>query len=178
LLEPKWPRDRSESFLKVPVSADRCGVTRIRLSVSSFSAFPEVPNPILWVECGGRVFDRREITGPIDLEYQVQAEDSLITREGFLSVALTPRVELGYRVPNFENEDNSDPRQLPGGMGLFRPVWNKGELKDPAQQPRPFVVLKQIELEPQYVAAWPPAEWQVDLGPISDTRESMNEAIF
>ncbi|MCE2725628.1 MAG: DUF1592 domain-containing protein [Planctomycetaceae bacterium] len=177
LLEPKWPRDRSESFLKVPVSADRCGVTRIRLSVSSFSAFPEVPNPILWVECGGRVFDRREITGPTDLEYQVQAEDALISREGFLAVALTPRVELGYRVPNFENEDTSDPRTLPGGMGLFRPVWNKAEHKDPAQQPRPFVVLKQIELEPQYVAAWPPAEWQVDLGPISDTLDSAKKLL-
>jgi len=177
LLEPKWPAEGSESFLKVPVSADRCGVTRIRLSVSSFSAFPEVPNPILWVECGGRVFDRREITGPTDLEYQVQTEDALISREGFLSVALTPRVELGYRVPNFENEDTSDPRQLPGGMGLFRPVWSKGELKDPAQQPRPFVVLKQIELEPQYVAAWPPAEWQVDLGAISDTPASAEKLL-
>jgi mono/diheme cytochrome c family protein len=169
LLEPMWPRDRSNPFLKVPVPADRAGVVRIRFSVGSFLAFPEVPNPILWVECGGRVLDRREITGPTDLEYQVQVEDSLITSQGFLSVALTPRVEIGYRVPGFENEDTSDPRQLPGGMGLFRPVWSKTEHKDPGQQPRPFVVLKQVELEPNFVAAWPPAEWQVDLGAISDS---------
>ena len=177
LLEPKWPSDRSDSFLKVPVPADRCGVTRIRLSVSSYSAFPEVPNPILWVECGGRVLERREITGPTDLEYQVQAEDSLVTREGFLSVALTPRVELGYRVPGFENEDTSDPRRLPGGMGLFRPAWDKKELKDPAEQPRPFVVLKQFELEPHYVAAWPPAAWQADLGAITDSLESAEKLL-
>lgn len=177
MLEPKWPRDRSEPFLKVPVPADSCGVVRIRLSVSSFLAFPELPNPILWVECGGRVLDRREITGPTDLEYQVQVEDSLVTREGFLPVSLTPRVELAYRVQGFENEDTSDPRQLPGGMGLFRPAWSKSEYKDPAQQPRPFVVLKQLELEPHYVAAWPPAAWQVDLGEISDTPASAEKLL-
>jgi mono/diheme cytochrome c family protein len=177
LLEPKWPRDGSETFLKVPVPADRCGVVRIRLSVSSYSAFPDVPNPILWVECGGKVFDRREIAGPTDLEYQVQVEDALITREGFLSVALTPRVELGYRVPGFENDDTSDPRQLPGGMGLFRPVWSKTEHKEPEQQPRPFVVLKQVELEPHYVAAWPPTEWAVDLGEISDSPASAEKLL-
>ena len=177
LLEPKWPRDGSESFVKVPVPASRSGVMRLRLSVSSYSAFPHVPDPILWVEFGGTVVDRREISGPTELEYQVQIEDSFITREGFLSVALTPRVELPYRIEGFENEDKSDPKSLPDGAGLFRPVWNPAEHKNPEQQPRPFLVLKQVELEPHFVAAWPPRAWKVDLGEITDSPQSAEKLL-
>ena len=137
----------------------------MKFSIASYSAFPGVPDPILWVKIGSRVLDRQEITGPMDLEYQVQLEDTIIGKKG-LGIALTPRVEIAYGVKGFANEDRSKPQDLPDGAGLFRPVWDKKKLRTPEQQPRPFVVLKQVELEPRYVAAWPPARWNVDLGEI------------
>lgn len=176
LMEPGWPSDRHGNFMVVPPPPDGRGVMRIKLSVGSYAAFPEVPNPTLSVKVGPRVVDRREITGPMDLEYQVQFEDELVGSKG-LEVALDPRVEFAFQVPGFENEDTSDPRRLPGGGGLFRPVWSKAELKDPSQQPRPFVVLKRFEIEPLYVAAWPPAEWQVDLGEIADSLPSAEKLL-
>ena len=171
LIEPKWPKDRGSNLFRVPVPSDRRGLVRVKFSVSSFSAFAEVPNPIVWVEAGGRVLDRREITGPIDLEYIVQLEDTLVSSRG-LSIELTPRVEMPYRVKGFENEDKSNPSQLPNGAGLFRPAWDKKTLRQPEQQPIPFLVLKQVEVEPHYVAAWPPRKWNVNVGEISDSPES------
>lgn len=177
LMEPKWPRDGSNSLFKVSAPPAKAGVIRMKFSVSSYSGFPDLPNPILWVEAGGRVLDRREITGPVDLEYHVQFEDAILSSKGRLGVSLTPRVELAYRVPGFENEDRSKPGQFPGGAGLFRPVWSRGVQKEPEQQPRPFLVLKQVELEPHYVAAWPPKEWDVDLGEISDSLPSAEKLL-
>ena len=92
----------------------------------------------------------------MDFEYQVQFEDSIIGKKG-LSIEFTPLVEMPYAVNGFENEDKSKPKDLSDGAGLFRPAWDKKKLRDPEQQPRPFVVLKQVELEPDFVAAWPPA---------------------
>lgn len=176
LVEPKWPREASSNLFRVPAPAGEGGVMRMKFSVSSFSGFPDLPNPILWVEAGGRVLDRREITGPVDLEYHVQFEDAMVGSKG-LPVAITPRVEFAYRVPGFENEDTSKPSQLPGGIGLFRPAWDKKTLVNPEQQPRPFLVLKQVELEPNFVAAWPPQEWGVDLGELSDSPQSAEKLL-
>ena len=171
LIEPKWPRDRGSNLFRVPVPEDKRGLVRVKFSVASSSGFPEVPNPILWVKIGGRTLDRREITSPMDLEYQVQLEDSLVGSKG-LSVGMTPRVEMPYQVDGFENEDRSKPDQFPDGAGLFRPVWDRKALRNPEQQPRPFAVLKHVELEPQYVAVWPPKKWNVDIGEISDNAQS------
>ena len=96
----------------------------MKFSVASYCAFPEVPNPVLSVKIGGRVIDRREITGPMDLEYQVQVEDAILGKSG-LSIGVTPRVEIAYGVKGFENEDRSNPKDLPDGAGLFRPAWDK-----------------------------------------------------
>ena len=176
LIEPKWPRDGASDFFRVPSPPSRGGVMRMKFSVSSYAGFPDLPNPTLWVKAGGGVLDRREITGPVDLEYHVQFEDALVGSKG-LAVSLTPRIELGYRVPGFENEDTSKPGQFPGGAGLFRPAWDKKTLRNPEQQPRPFLVLKQVELEPHYIAAWPPQEWNVDLGEISDSLPSARKLL-
>ena len=176
LVEPKWPRDRSSKMFSVPPPANKQGIVRVKVSVSSYSAFSEVPNPILWVRMGGRVFDRQEINGPMDLEYQVQVEDTLLGSRG-LGVEFTPRVEIAYAVEGFENEDRSKPTQLPDGAGLFRPVWDKKVRRMPAEQPRPFLVLKHVELEPHYVAAWPPAKWNVDIGDISDSDRSAQKLL-
>jgi hypothetical protein len=107
----------------------------------------------------------------------VQFEDAILSSKGRLSVSLTPRVELAYRVPGFENEDRSKPGQFPGGAGLFRPAWTRAVYKEPEQQPRPFLVLKQVEIEPHCVAAWPPQEWNVNLGEISDSSPSAQKLL-
>ena len=61
LVEPKWPKDRSVTMFSVPTPQDQRGLVRVKVSVASYSAFPEVPEPILWVKIGGRVLDRREV---------------------------------------------------------------------------------------------------------------------
>ncbi|MFP6874006.1 MAG: DUF1592 domain-containing protein [Verrucomicrobiales bacterium] len=176
LVEPKWPKDRTSGMFSVPPPPDGRGLVRVKVSATSYCAFPEVPNPIVWVKIGGRVLDHREITGPMDLEYQVQFEDSIIGKNG-LSIGFTPRVEIAYEVKGFENEDRSKPKDLPGGAGLFRPLWDKKKLKTPEQQPRPFLAVQQVELEPRYVAAWPPAKWKVNLGEIGDNAKSAGKLL-
>lgn len=176
LIEPKWPKDRSSSMFGVTAPEDGQGIARIKFSVVSYSAFPDVPNPIAWVKIGERVIDRREISGPVDLEYQVQYEDSILGKKG-LSISFTPRVEMPYAVKGFENEDKSKPSELPDGAGLFRPVWDKRKLRNPEEQPRPFVALRHVELEPDYVAVWPPAEWRVDLGELRDDEKSAGKLL-
>ena len=175
LVEPKWPRDRSSSLFSIPPPPDRRGLVRVKFSVASYCTFPEVPNPILWVKIGGRVMDRQEITGPMDLEYQVQIEDTIIGKKG-LSIGFTPRVEMAYRVKGFENEDRSKPNQtcrmalgFSGRPGTKR---NSGHRSSSLGR---FVVLKQVKLEPRYVAAWPPASWNIDLGEIGDNRRERGE---
>lgn len=103
----------------------------------------------------------------MDLEYVVQIEDTIIGNKG-LSVSFTPRVEIAYEVEGFENEDKSKPDRLSEGAGLFRPAWDKKILRQPEEQPRPFVVVKAVEEEPRYVAAWPSEHWETDL---SDSTE-------
>ncbi len=177
LVEPKWPKDRSSNLFSVPTSHGKEGLMRVKLNVASYSAFPDVPDPILWTKIGGRVLERREITGPTELEYTVQIEDMIAGKHG-LGFAFTPRVELAYQVDGFENEDKSKPDQLPDGAGLFRPAFDKKKYRKPEEQPRPFLVIKDIELEPHYVAAWPPANWDVDLGPLGDNTDSAEKLLL
>lgn len=176
LLEPKWPKDRSSSLFRVPPPPKQAGLFRVKFSLNSYSAFPGVPHPIAWIKIGGRVLDRREIAFPTDLEYVVQLEDSIIGSKG-LAVSITPRVELPYRVKGFENEDKSKPSQLPDGAGLFRPAWDKKKLRKPEQQPRPFLVLKAVEFEPEYVATWPPKEWNSEIDTITDSPTSAKQLL-
>lgn len=177
LVEPKWPKDRVRNLFSVPPPTDRQGLVRVKFRIGLYSAFAKVPHPILWVRIGGRVLDRREVTGPMELEYQAQLEDSIIGPKG-LAIAMTPRVELPYSVDGFENEDRSKPDKLPEGAGLFRPAWDKKKLKKPEQQPRPFVVLKSVELEPNFVAAWPPQQWNVDVGKLIDSPHSAERLLI
>ncbi|MEM7014730.1 MAG: DUF1587 domain-containing protein, partial [Verrucomicrobiota bacterium] len=124
LIEPKWVKDRSSNLFSVPPPENGRGIVRVKFSVASFSAFPDVPNPILWVKIGDRIFERREVAGPMDLEYLIQLEDAILRSKG-LGVAITPRVEIAYGVDGFENEDRSKPDQLPNGAGLYRPLLDK-----------------------------------------------------
>ena len=110
-------------MFSVPPPPDGRGLVRVKFSVASYCAFPEVPNPILWVKIGGRVMDRQEITGPMDFEYQVQVEDSIIGKKG-LSIGFTPRVEIAYGVKGFRERGQVEAqglagwrRTVPAGLG-------------------------------------------------------------
>ncbi|MCH2060929.1 MAG: DUF1592 domain-containing protein, partial [Verrucomicrobiales bacterium] len=174
--ETRWPGDRTSSMFSVPYPPEQRGLSRVKVSIISYSAFTGVPNPVLEVKIGGRIHDRQEITGPVALEYQVQVEDAIKSSKG-LSFGFTPRVPVAYAVKGFENEDKSKPDKLPNGAGLYRPAWDKKKLRKPEEQPIPFVAFQRIEVEPHYVAAWPPVGWNVDIGEITDSLQSAEKLL-
>lgn len=175
LIEPKAVGDRDELTISVPTPADRQGVLRLTVVVSAFKPLDGIPNPRLWVRIGGQDLDFREITGTLDkpqrLVYEVQLGDLVVQSKG-VSVSLSNKVEIPYAVAGFENEDKSNPKEpVPGGTGLFRPMFDRRTLPVD-KQPAPFVVLQQISIEPTVVVAWPPAEWKANVGEIKDNAES------
>lgn len=171
LLEPRAPGERDVQSVSIPVAADGRGVLRLRLVVSVMKPMPGLPNPRLWVEIGGRDIDFAELTGSLDkpqeLVYLVQLEDVAIQPKG-VTIALSNKIEVPYGVPGFENDDRTKPEDnVPGGAGLFRPVFDRK--LPPEKQPAPYILLHEIEIDPNYVAVWPPAEWKVNPGPMEDS---------
>ncbi len=171
LLPPSWVGDRDSFSIRLPPTSRRAGVLRLKLVVSAYKPVAGVPNSRLWIEVGNRDFDYVEITGtsaqPQQLEWEIQIDDLAIDAKG-LSIQLSNKVELPYSVPGFENEERVDPEKpIPGGAGLFRPSYDRKKLKL-AEQPVPFVAIHKIEIDPGFIALWPPAEWNLDLGEIKD----------
>lgn len=171
LLQPRAAGERDTLQFSIPVAANRQGVLRLSLAVSAMKPMDGLPNSRLWVEVGGTDIDFCEITGTLDkpqrLVYEVQLDDLAIQTKG-VSIRLSNRVEIPYAVKGFENDDRSNPKDPPpGGTGLFRPAFDRKGLP-PEKQPAPFVVLQRIDIEPNFVAAWPPKEWQADVGEIKD----------
>ena len=139
LVEPSWPRDRAGSMFRVPAPPDGRGVARVKFSVSSYAAFPEVPTPILWVSFGGRPTDRREITRR--WTWSTKCSSRTASRSRGLSVGVTPR----WRFPRgerFRERRQVKPLSCPARSST---VWDRRKLREPEQQPRPFLVLKQVE---------------------------------
>jgi Protein of unknown function (DUF1592)/Protein of unknown function (DUF1588)/Protein of unknown function (DUF1595)/Protein of unknown function (DUF1587)/Protein of unknown function (DUF1585)/Planctomycete cytochrome C len=175
LLEPRWVGERDTLNIVLPITANSHGILRVKLLVSAMKPMAGLPSPHLWVETGGRNIDYREITTPMDrpeeLVYEVQIDDLAIDTKG-LRLMLSNKVEIPYAVKGFENEEKSKPGEtIPGGTGLFRPLFDRK--RTPLEnQPAPFIVLHHIEIDLDYQAAWPPANWQVKLGPIGDNLES------
>ncbi|MEQ8790391.1 MAG: DUF1592 domain-containing protein [Pirellulaceae bacterium] len=172
LIEPKWVGERGGQEFLIPPPSGGAGVLRLKLVVAAVKPLAGVPNPHLWVEIGGRDIDYREITGtpaaPQHLVYEVQIDDLAIETKG-LGIELSTRVEVPYAVEGFENEDKSKPDEpIPGGPGLFRPVYDRKSTPYDAA-PAPFIALQRIEIEPNYVAAWPPPSWNVDSMEIEDS---------
>jgi hypothetical protein len=165
LLHPQWVGDRAETGFWVAPPADRRGILRIKVVVSALRRIAGLPNPHLWVEIGGKAFDRREIEAdrPRELVYEAQIED-LATEPRGIAVSLACRVEVPYAVEGFENEDRSRPDQppVPGGTGLFRPAFDRKQLP-PERQPVPFIVLHEVEIDSDHVRAW-----GSEAGPLAD----------
>jgi mono/diheme cytochrome c family protein len=175
LLEPRAVGERETLSFTVPLQANRRGVLRLMLVVAALKPVAGLPDPHLWIEIGGKNVDYRAITATEDrpqrLVYEVHLGDLVVQTKG-VSIHLSNKVEIPYAVEGFENEENvnlKDP--VPGGTGLYRPRYDRRKLP-PEQQPAPFVILQQIDIEPDVVLAWPPAAWRTDVGEIKDDPES------
>jgi hypothetical protein len=180
LLKPKWVGDRGGLTIRIPPPENRSAILRLRFEVAALINVPGVPNPHLWVEVGGRDIAQLEISNPPDqpriLEYQVQLSDVNIDSKG-LSIRLCTRVEMPYAIAGFENEEKTKPGEMvPGGTGLYRPLFDAKKLPLD-EQPVPFVVLQSFEVEPDYRAAWPPADWKLDKFDLLDDRKSAEKLL-
>lgn len=175
LLQPQWLGDRSDSWIHVAPPRDRRGILRLRVLVSALRKMAGLPYPRLWVQIGGKHVDHREITAgadrPQELVYDVQVEDLAVDPRG-IGITLACKVETPYAIDGFENEDKSraDQPPVPGGTGLFRPAFDRKLPLD--RQPIPFLVLHEIEIDPDRVASWPPESWGAKLGPVADDLDS------
>jgi hypothetical protein len=179
LLKPKWVGERGGMTIRIHPPASRLSVLRLTLEVSVKKFIDGLPDPRLWVEVGGLDLDYAEITNPPDqpstLSYEVHPADVAIDAKG-LAITLCNRVEVPYAVPGFENEDKSKPDEtIPGGTGLFRPLYDRKAPID--QQPVPFIVLHSIQIEPDYRIAWPPAEWDSGIAAVSDDAASASRLL-
>jgi len=173
-IEPKWVGERGDLEIFVPPPSDRRGVLRVTFTVGVMKPYDSVPNPNFWVEVGAKDIAYEEITAspdePHEFTYEVQLEDLAIEPKG-VQISFSNRVELPYAVEGFKNEDKTKPDEnIPGGPGLFRPDYDRKKTP-PEKTPAPFVVLRQVKIEADYVAAWPPAEWEAGIGEISDSPE-------
>jgi hypothetical protein len=171
LVEPTWVGERGGLEITVPVPAGGRGVLRLQLTIAAFKPRAGVPHPHLWLEVGAKDLDVREITStpekPIELVYEVQLEDLAVGANG-VPISLSNKVEIPYAVEGFENEDRSKPEEkIPGGTGLFRPAFDRRSVPLD-QQPVPFLVIQRIQIEPGYVAPWPPPSWKSPVGKLSD----------
>ena len=169
LIDPKWLKDKSGwlSF-HLPIPESEAGVARLTCEVSSMSGdFEGIPRAHLWVKAGGHVREVLDVTeapnAPRRLQYDIQIEDAILSEKG-LGFSLQNRVEVPYAVKGFENDDRTKPEDnVPGGGGLFRPLWDRKKIRDPLQMPVPFIVVHNIQVDVGRVANWPPSDWEVEI---------------
>ncbi len=181
LIESRAVGDREELSFSVPAPPSKEGVLRLTLTVSGMKPFPNLPNPRLWVRIGGKNLDFHEVTAVADkpqrLVYEVQLGDLVVQSKG-VTISLASKVEIPYAVDGFENEDKTsanDKNPPPGGTGPFRPFFNRK--LPPEKQPSPFVVLHDITIEPDTVTAWPPANWNANVGEVKDNADSARKLL-
>ncbi|MBM84323.1 MAG: hypothetical protein CMJ78_27520 [Planctomycetaceae bacterium] len=154
----------------MPAPADKRAALKLTLRVSAKRPFPNLPLPMLWVKVGGKYIDYRSISEKSEvLTYAVRMEDHLID-DGVIKVMLRTFVEMPYSVEGFENDDRSKPEdKIPGGIGVYRPKFDRKKLRTPDSQPVPSIVIESIEIDYDHRAAWPPANWDVDVDIKNDT---------
>ncbi|QDU92483.1 DUF1592 domain-containing protein [Lignipirellula cremea] len=177
-LPTQWTGDRGNSFLAVPAPADKRAAFKMTLRVSARRPLPGLPLPTLWVKVGGAYLDYRPISEePQTLTYAVRMEDHLVEGD-VIKIMLQSFVEVPYAVEGFENDDRSKPEDnIPGGVGVFRPAFDRKQLRTPEQQPVPAIVIESITIDYDHIAAWPPASWQAKIGQIEDNEASAEKLL-
>lgn len=179
LIEPRSVGERDELRINIPAPPQNQGVLRMKLVVSAYKPLPGLPNPRLWIEVAGKDIDYRELTQELDqpheLHYQIQLDD-LAIESRFINIHLSNKVEIPYAVDGFENDEQSKDKPVPGGTGLYRPKYDR-RATPLEKQPAPYIVLQSIEIEPNFVAPWPPAAWKVDVGEVRDDLASAQKLL-
>ncbi len=163
LMETQWVGDKRGMEMYVPAPEDKRGLLKLTLEVAVQKYFDGMPDPHLWVNVGSKAIDYRQISAspdkPQKLVYVIQLEDVAVGSKG-IKIALQSKVETPYAVKGFKNEVKSN-EPIPGGGTMFRPEFDKKQ-RDPKKRPVPYLVLQSIEIEPGYVAAWPPEAWNTE----------------
>lgn len=178
-LPTQWPGERGSSFLAFPAPRDKNAVLKVKLRVrAKRDSFPGLPEPSLWVSLGGSYIDHLQIDeNSRELTYAIRLEDYTI-EGGDMKVMLRTFVEMPYAVEGFENDDRSKPEdKIPGGIGTYRPKWDKKVLRTVDVQPVPAIVIESIEVDYDHRAKWPPASWNASLGEIADNDESAQQLL-
>ena len=172
-LPTQWTGDRGNSFLAVPAPADKRAAMKMTVRVVARRPMPGLPEPMLWVKVGGSYIDYRPIgEEPQTLVYAVRMEDCLIEGD-VIKIMLQSFVEVPYAVDGFENDDRSKPEDnIPGGIGVYRPAFDRKVLRTPDEQPVPSIIVESIVIDYDHRAAWPPASWNSDAGEIADNDQS------
>ena len=172
-LQTQWTGDRGNSFLAVPAPADNRAAMKLTLVVAAKRPFAGLPVPTLGVKVGGQFIDYRPISEDAQtLSYTIRMEDHLV-EDGVIKTMLRCYVEVPYAVEGFENDDRSKPEdKIPGGIGTFRPKFDRKKLRKPAEQPVPSIVVQSIEIDYDYVAQWPPSTWDLRADEIIDDDDS------
>lgn len=155
-LPTQWTGDSGNSFLAFPAPADKRAALKMTMRVFARRPMAGLPLPMLWVKVGGSYIDYRPIgEEPQTLVYAVRMEDCLIEGSA-LKVMLQSFVEVPYAVEGFENDDRTKPEDnLPGGIGVYRPAFDRKVLRTPDVQPVPSIVIESIEVDYDHRAVWP-----------------------
>lgn len=177
-LPTQWTGDRGNSFLALPMPSDKRAALTLKLRVVAKRPLPGLPAPTLWVKIGGKYLDYVSVGDqPQVLTYAVRAEDHLV-EDGVMKIMLSSFVEMPYAVKGFENDDRSKPEdRIPGGIGVYRPAFDRKTLRTPEVQPVPSIVIETIEIDYDHKAVWPPEEWNVATREIADNDQSAHTLI-
>lgn len=177
-LQTQWSGDRGSSLLALPAPATKRAALKVSMRLKANRSFPGIPLPTLWVKIGGKYVDYVSIgEAPQTLEYAVRMEDQLI-EDGTLKIMLRSMVEMPYSVDGFPNDDRSKPEDnIPGGIGMYRPKFDRKKLRTPEVQPVPSLVVEWMEVDYNYSAAWPSENLQGQKQELEDSDESARELL-
>ena len=158
-LQTQWSGDRANSLLTCPAPANKEAALKVVMRVRALRPLPQLPYPMLWVSVGGKYVDYVPLEDTAEtLTYVVRMEDQLVEQRE-IKIMLRAMVEVPYAVDGFENDDRSKPQDdIPGGIGMYRPKFDRKQLRTPDVQPVPSIVVECLEIDHDHRVAWPNQE--------------------
>jgi hypothetical protein len=174
-LKTEWSGDRGASFLAIPAPADKNATIKVKPRVKALRPMPGLPNPILWIKIGGKYIDYQPVPDEgVTLEYAVRVEDCLV-EDGVVKLMLRSVVEMPYAIEGFENDDRSKSGEVPGGIGIYRPKYDRKKLRLPEEQPIPSTIVESVAIDYDYAALWPPETWEegIEIKDSSDSAQAL-----
>ncbi|MCG8585678.1 MAG: DUF1592 domain-containing protein [Pirellulales bacterium] len=143
--------------------ADKQAILRMEFTLSRLKStkYRTLPNPSLWLSLAERQVDFREVTADADKPHRYVYE-FFISDENILFGKV-----IQFQLLNVYGTPSSS--SAPYGMYKSNTPY--------LDQPVPYLVLHDIAADTDYVAAWPPAHWNVDVGTITDSDESAHKLL-